>query len=137
MDAAQRYIEHESDVMESVVGLRAMAGREVNEQDAAEADQISAGALGRLLATAESYPDLKADESFQNLQRSLNEVEEQISAARRSYNMAAKQMNDALRMFPTNLLARTLGWTERAYFDAPVEHHEPPDVMGRFRSHED
>ena len=93
-------------------------------------------AIGQLLVTAEAYPDLKADKNFQQLQRALNEVEEQISAARRTFNAAAKAYNDAVRMFPTNLLAAVLGHRERTYFDAPESESKPVDVMQRFRSHE-
>jgi LemA protein len=136
IDTVQRYMEHESDVLEEVVRVRAMAGdTTLGTAEAASADSATSSALGRLLATAEAYPELKADSGFQNLQRALNEVEEQISAARRSYNMAAKHHNDAVRMFPTNLLATLLRFQEKDYFETPAQQQQPHDVMARFRSH--
>ena len=63
-------------------------------------------------------------------------MEEQISAARRSYNMSVKHYNDLVRMFPTNLIALALSFRERPFFELPEGHDERPDVMGRFRSHE-
>jgi LemA protein len=135
VDTVQRYAEHESDLLAEVVRLRAQGAGLPPEQAAALDGQMSA-ALSRLLATAESYPELKASENFQQLQRALNEVEEQISAARRTYNMAAKQYNDSVRMFPTNLLAALLGYRERSYFEVPAGQEAPVDVMARFRSHE-
>jgi LemA protein len=135
VDAVQRYLEHESSVLEEVVRLRTQAGaRGVTPEQAHALDGQLARAMTQLVATAESYPELKASENFQQLQRALNEVEEQISAARRSYNAAAKNYNDAVQMFPTNLFAAVLSYTPRAYFEAPAGHDAVPDVMARFRS---
>jgi len=92
--------------------------------------------MTQVLATAEAYPELKASQAFRQLQASMNEVEEQISAARRTYNAAAKAYNDAVQMFPTNLFAAVLGYRPRGYFEAPAGHDATPDVMARFRSHE-
>jgi LemA protein len=135
VDAVQRYVEHESDLLAEVVRLRARAENLPPAQAAALDGQVSR-AVSQILATAESYPELKASANFQQLQRALNEVEEQISAARRTYNMAAKLYNDAVRMFPTNLLAALLGYREREYFEVPAGQEAPVDVMARFRSHE-
>jgi LemA protein len=136
VDAVQRYLEHESNVLEEVVRLRAQASRGgLAPEKAVQLDNQLSRALTQVLATAEGYPELKASENFQQLQRALNEVEEQISAARRSYNAAAKNYNDAVNMFPTNLFAGLLGYKERAYFEAPAGHDASPDVMARFRSH--
>lgn len=137
VDSVQRFVEHESGVLEEVVQLRARAtAAAVPSTQAAALDGQIGRAIGQVLVTAEAYPDLKADANFQQLQRALNEVEEQISAARRTFNAAAKVYNDAIRMFPTNVLASGLGYRERAYFDAPEAESRPVDVMQRFRSHE-
>jgi LemA protein len=137
VDSVQRFVEHESGVLEEVIGLRARASAGgMPAAQAATLDGQMGRAIGQLLVTAEAYPDLKADANFQQLQRALNEVEEQISAARRTFNAAAKTYNDAIRMFPTNLLATLLSYRERTYFDAPENESKPVDVMQRFRSHE-
>jgi LemA protein len=135
VDSVQRYLEHESEVLVEVTRLRAEAGaRELSPERASELDGRLDRALSRLLATAEGYPELKASEGFQQLQRALNEVEEQISAARRTYNAAVKHYEDALHMFPTNVLARLAGFRERPYFEIPAGHDERPDVGARFRA---
>jgi LemA protein len=135
VDAVQRYTEHESEVLEEVTRLRAEAGTgELSAERARELDGKLDRALSRLLVTAESYPELKASDNFQQLQRALNEVEEQISAARRTYNAAVKHYDDALHMFPTNVLARLAGFRERPYFEIPQGHDERPDVGARFRA---
>lgn len=135
VDTVQRYVEHEADLLAELVRLRAQAVQLPPEQAAAVDGQIGP-AVSRILATAESHPELEASETFQQLQRSLNEVEEQISAARRSYNMAVKGYNDVVRMFPTNLLALVLGYRERPYFEVPAGHDATPEVMARFRAHQ-
>jgi len=137
VDTVQRYLEHESGVLEEVVRLRTQAGaRGVTPEQANALDGQLARAMSQVVATAEAYPELKASENFQQLQRALNEVEEQISAARRTYNAAVKNFNDAVQMFPTNLFAAVLGYKARAFFEAPAGHDANPDVMARFRSHE-
>ncbi len=79
---------------------------------------MSAG-LGRLLVAVEAYPDLKADESFQQLQRTLNEIEEQLSASRRAFNAAVTDFNNAIDMFPGNLVASALRFNRRALLVTP------------------
>jgi LemA protein len=137
IDTVQRYVEHEGDLLEKVTRLRARAvAPDVGAREAAALDKQMSSALPQLIATAEAYPELKSADGFIQLQRSLNEVEEQISAARRSYNMAVKHFNDAVRMLPTNLIAMALGYQLMPYFDMPDEQGEPHDVMSRFRQHQ-
>lgn len=137
VDTVQRYVEHESNVLEEVVRLRTQASRgDVTPEQAHAMDAQLSRAMTQLVATAEGYPELKASENFQQLQRALNEVEEQISAARRAYNAAVKSYNDAVQMFPTNLFALVLSYRTRAFFEAPSGHEAPPDVMARFRAHD-
>ena len=76
-----------------------------------------AGALGKLLAVAEGYPDLKANQNFLGLQNSLFEVEEQIQLARRYYNGAVRDLNIAVQSFPANLVASRLGFKEAEFFE--------------------
>jgi len=131
----QQYAEHESKVLEEVTRLRSAAvSAGTSAERAVAADNALGHALSRLIATAESYPELKASDNFQQLQRALNEVEEQISAARRTYNATVKQLNDSLRMFPTNVLARLAGYTERPYFEIAEGETERPDVGAQFRA---
>jgi LemA protein len=134
VDSVQRYLEHESTVLEEVTRLRAQAMRGgVSPEQAAEIERQIGRALNQLLATAESYPELKASHNFQQLQRALNEVEAQIAAARRTYNASVKLYNDLLRMFPTNVLAKTFRYETRSYFELPEGEGSRPEVMERFR----
>jgi LemA protein len=134
VDTVAQYAEHESEVMREVTRLRGAAGAPASPAASAALDAQTGQALSRLVATAESYPELKASENFQQLQRALNEVEEQLSAARRTYNAAVQHYNDSLRMVPTSWLARLVGMKERPMYEAPTSHAERPDVGARFRS---
>ncbi|HEX2485766.1 MAG TPA: LemA family protein [Myxococcota bacterium] len=134
VDAVQRYVEHESDLLREVTALRgAERGARAGVAEAAAADAQTERVLSRLVATAEAYPELKASESFRELQRALNEVEEQLSAARRAYNAAVQHYNDSLRMVPTGWIARLAGFEERPSYEAPALHEARPDVGERFR----
>lgn len=133
--AVQRYMEHESSVLEEVIRLRAQAtsGRLTTSEQAKVEGQIG-DVLRQIIATAEGYPELKASESFQQLQRALNEVEEQLSASRRTYNDSVKHFNDCIRMFPTNLIALGMGLRERSYFEVSQAASARPDVAAQFRA---
>ena len=135
VDTVSRYAEHEEAVFAQVTRLRAegMAG-DVSPDRAAAMDKEMGQALSRIFATAEAYPELKANQNFQQLQATLHEVEEQISAARRTYNMAIKVYNDAVGMFPTNIIALMMSMSPRAYFELPQGQEEAPSVGDRFRS---
>jgi LemA protein len=135
VDSVQRYVEHEAGLLEEVARLRAAAGAgPASVEKAVALDAQAERVLSRLVATAEGYPELKASESFQQLQRALNEVEEQLSAARRSYNAAVQHYNDSLRMVPTRWIAQLAGFRERPYYELPAGHGERPDVGARFRA---
>lgn len=137
IDTVQRYVEHEGDVLEEVTRLRSRAVTPgVGAGEAAELDKQISSVLPQVIATAEAYPELKSNESFVQMQASLNEIEEQISAARRSYNMSVKHYNDAVRMLPTNLFAMVLRYEQMPYFDMPDHQAAPHDVMARFRQHQ-
>ena len=85
--------------------------------EAAQADNMFQAALKSLFAVAENYPDLKANQNFQQLQGDLVDTEDKIQAARRFYNGAVRDLNIKIQTFPTNLFASLLGFREREFFD--------------------
>ncbi len=109
---------HESEIFERVTSLRNQATA-VNVTDAArfEAERQLTPQIGRILAIAESYPDLKSSEQFLNLQRNLTETEEQLSASRRSYNAAVLELNNAVESFPSNIIASQFGFECGEFFE--------------------
>ncbi len=130
------YAEHESQVFENVTEARARATQMTLSEDATPeqlaAFQAAQGelsqALGRLLALAENYPNLKANENFRDLQAQLEGTENRIAVARNAFNEAAKAYNILIRKFPNNLVAGLFGFGQKAYFAADEGAEKTPMV---------
>ncbi|MBN2869901.1 MAG: LemA family protein [Campylobacterales bacterium] len=131
--SVERYMEHEKATLENVTELRAQ-GMKPNLSDAQKIaiDTKLTAALGSITVAMEAYPDLKANENVMHLQRSLHEVEEQISAARRAYNQAVTDLNNAIEMFPTNLMAGWMNLSRRAVFEITAAERQNVDVQKLF-----
>jgi len=93
----------------------------------AQESEVS-GALGRLLAVVEAYPDLKANENFKDLQAQLEGTENRIAEARRNFNETAKKFNTAVRRFPSNIVASICGFEKKPYFEADEAAASAPKV---------
>jgi LemA protein len=117
LEVVKGYAAHERELLEEVAHRRAssVAASDVGGQAAAE--RALSGSLGRLLALAEAYPQLKADQNFLELQRQLAEIEDQIQMARRYYNGTVRNLNISIQSFPELLLARVLGFKEEPFFE--------------------
>lgn len=115
VETAKGYAKHEKEVFERVIEARSMAQSASGEERFRREGEVSQE-LPSLIALAESYPELKADAQFMNLQRNLTEVESQISAARRAYNAAITDYNDGVQMFPSSLVAGMFGFKKREWF---------------------
>jgi LemA protein len=111
------YAKHEKTVFEDVTKARADALGAQTVGQAAAADNQFQQALKSLFAVAEAYPDLKANQGFQQLQAELVDTEDKIQAARRFYNGAARDLNIKIQSFPTNIFAGVLGFKTREFFD--------------------
>ncbi len=121
--AVQGYAAHEKDVLAAVAGAReaGMKAAGHGTQAVGAAEKGLDVALGRLLAVAEAYPDLKADENFLHLQRSLSELENDIQMARRYYNGTVRDQNNRILQFPGNLVAGWFGFEKLEYFELSDE----------------
>jgi LemA protein len=117
VNTVQGYAKHEKTVFLEVTKARteAMGAKTVGE--AAQADNMFQQALKSLFAVAENYPNLKANEGFQQLQAEIVDTEDKIQAARRFYNGAARDLNIKIQTFPTNVFAGALGFKSREFFD--------------------
>ncbi|MGH7504127.1 MAG: LemA family protein, partial [Longimicrobiales bacterium] len=126
------YMTHERDVLERVTELRTRAhGLPIGTAARMDAEAGLAAALSGVLVRVEAYPELRASENVLQLQAALNEVEEQISAARRFFNAAVADYNNAIEMFPSSLVANTAGMKRRAFFEIPtVERATPRAALG-------
>lgn len=131
--SVSQYMEHEKSTLEKVTEYRAQAMKPGISDDAKIAlDAKLSAALGSITVAMENYPDLKANENVMHLQRSLNEIEEQISAARRAYNQSVTDLNNAIEMFPTNLISGWMNLQKRSVFEITVTERQNVDVDALF-----
>ncbi len=116
VDTVKGYAAHERGVLEEVTAKRQSSLAAGDVAGRASAEQALQGALGKLMAVAEAYPDLKADKNFLALQQQLAEIEDQLQMARRYYNGTARNLNISIQSFPDNLVAGLLGFREQPFF---------------------
>jgi LemA protein len=140
VETARAYLKHERETLENVIAARnsAMAGLKAAAADpgsAAAVAQLSgaeaglAGALGRLFAVAEAYPDLKANTTMMQFSEELTSTENRVAFARQAFNDAVMGYNNAREMFPNTIIAGWFSFKEAKMLDAPAtEKREPPKV---------
>jgi LemA protein len=134
VETVKGYAAHERQLFEEVTALRgqarALPGDDVAHR--AQAEGALSVALGRLIALAENYPDLKASANFLELQQELARLENEIQMARRYYNGAVRNQNVLVQSFPSNLIASTFGFGTRDYFElaAEAERAVPQVALG-------
>ncbi len=121
VETVKGYASHERGTLEEVVKLRNAAMTAQGPAQQAAAENMLTGALGKLFALAEAYPDLKANQNFQQLQTELADIENKVAAARRFFNNAVQEYNTGIQQFPAALFAAMLGFTERTFFDVGEE----------------
>ncbi|MFH1054824.1 MAG: LemA family protein [Candidatus Altiarchaeota archaeon] len=133
VSTVEGYMKHERTVLTEVTELRAKAfSGGVSDDEKVGLNNQLTSALRSIMVSVEHYPQLKANENFLKLQASLNDVEEQISAARRAYNASVLEYNNSVEMLPTNLMAHLIGYKRRNYFDIKEDERRVPDAPERF-----
>lgn len=136
VETVKQYMEHEKGVLTDITKLRSQIVDSNNLTDSERVNlenQLSHKISG-LRLNFENYPDLKANQNFLHLQGSLNEVEEQLSAARRAYNASVLEYNNGLEMFPSNIIANMMRLKEADFFEVPEEVRETPNVKSLFNN---
>lgn len=124
VETVKGYMKHEESVLTKLVELRNIPFSQMSSDQKVALDKGMAQLMQGLRVTVEQYPDLKASENFMHLQRTLNETEEQLSAARRSVNAVVMSYNTAIQTFPNNLFAGIFGFTPRNFFEAAPQERE-------------
>jgi LemA protein len=118
VETVKGYAAHERDVLQRLADARSRAAASTGSPASQAADENElVRALRQTYAVVEGYPDLKANQNFLKLQGELINTEDRIQAARRYFNGNVKDMNNCVQMFPSNLIARTFGFTEAEYFE--------------------
>ena len=128
VEAVKGYAAHERETFDSVTQARAAAEQASGPAAAAQADTVLGGALNRLLAVAEAYPQLRASENFLALQQELADIEDKLAAARRYYNQTVYRYNTVLQSFPAVIVAGALGFHEREFFETDAGTRDAPSV---------
>ena len=129
VETVKGYAAHESGTLEAVTAARTRATQATGTAARAEAEGALGGALRGLLAVAEAYPDLKANENFVSLQGELSSLETTIQNARRYFNAVVRDLNTACDVFPSNLVAQGFGISKEEYFELEdVAERDAPQV---------
>jgi len=131
IETVKGYAAHEKGVFEAVTQARAASLSASTPAEAAQAENQMQTALKSIFAVAEAYPQLQASQNFLQLQAELVDTEDKIQASRRFYNGGVRELNTKIKVFPNNLIARGLGFTERQFFEVAdaAAIAEPPRVQ--------
>ena len=128
VEAVKGYAAHERETFDEVTQARAAVSRASGPREAAEANEQLTAGIGRLLAVAEAYPQLRASENFLSLQEELTDTEDKIAAARRYYNATVLRFNTRQQTFPTLIVGRLFRFQPREFFEAGDEAEAPVGV---------
>lgn len=129
----KEYAKHEEKLLTDIVQLRNETMRsDLSDKERFEAEGKLSGMLNRMKIVVENYPDLKANENFLQLQGALNEIEEQISAARRTFNAAVMEYNNGVEMFPSNVFAKAMNLQRKDSFQIAAAEAKNVDVGNLF-----
>ena len=126
VETVKGYAEHERGTLDAVIQARSKAMGAQSLADKGQAENMLSGALKNLFALSESYPQLRAVESFAKLQDELSDTENKIQAARRFYNTNVMSLNTAIESFPTNLIAGSFGFSKAEFFQLNNESAREP-----------
>lgn len=124
VETVKGYASHEAETLENAISARNRA----SGKDRASAENEISGVLGHLFAVAESYPDLKANQNFLDLQRQLSRIEEELRNARKYFNAIVREYNDKIMIFPSSLIASAFHFTKRDYYEVDDEDRKRVEV---------
>lgn len=128
VETVKGYATHEKETLDAVISARnKVVGSKTTEEEIKASGELTQ-ALGRLMAVAEAYPELKANVNFTNLQNQLNETENKIQYARQFYNDAVLSYKNMKEMFPSNIIAGMFNFENEAFFEADEKDKEVPQV---------
>ncbi len=129
VDAVKGYMSYERDLLSEITELRAKAISEnLSSEERVKTENAIRKDLSAILVAVENYPDLKASQNFLKLQGAINETEEQLAASRRAYNAAVTVFNNAVELFPSNIMASMMKYGRRTLFDIPESEKIKPDI---------
>jgi LemA protein len=130
LETVKGYAGHEKSIFEDVAKARSVAMGASTAAEKDQAENMLSSTLKSLFSVTEAYPDLKANQNFLDLQHELRDTEDKILAARRFYNANVRELNTRVQMFPTNVIANSLGFQKREFFglEADSAERQAPQV---------
>jgi LemA protein len=128
VEVVKAYASHERTTFDEVTEARSDAAAADTPEDKTRAENVLSGALGRLLVTAEAYPDLKAEDRFQDLHQELVRLEDTIAMARQAYNLTVQAYNNGVQTMPGAIVAWLMSFEPRDYLSAPASETTVPAV---------
>ena len=128
VEVVKDYMSYEQETLEKVIQARNQAVGAGNTEDAIVAETLLGGAMGKLFALMENYPDLKANENVSRLMEELSSTENKISFSRQFYNDSVMSLHNGLQEFPSNIIAGMFGFKEAPYFEVPEVEMAAPKV---------
>ena len=134
---ANKFMEHERGLLEDITKLRAQAAKLPadlsNAEQKIQLDGAIAGKMGQLMVAVENYPQLKSDQTMLQAMQTYNEQEEHIAAARRFYNSAVLDLNNAVKIFPSSMIAAMLNIKQMPFFEATEQERQAVDASQYFK----
>ena len=124
VEVVKGYAKHEKNTLKEITNLRSNSYDKMNTNDKVEVNNKLSQGINKLMAVAESYPELKANENFKDLSNQLTKIEDDIANSRKYYNGVVRIYNNKVEMFPSNIFAGLFGYKSKAMFEASVNERE-------------
>lgn len=124
VETVKGYAKHERDTLKEVVNLRNSVYDNMSDDDKIKTNEKLSTGINKVMALAESYPDLKANENFKDLSNQLTKVEDDIANSRKYYNAVVRMFNNKVEIFPSNILAALFGYKSKSMFEANANERE-------------
>ena len=124
VEIVKGYAKHEKDTLKEVVELRNSTYDKMSDEEKIKTNEQLSSGINKIMALAEAYPDLKANENFKDLSKQLTKVEDDITNSRKYYNGVVRIYNNKVEMFPSNIFAGLFGYKSKAMFEASANERE-------------
>ena len=124
VETVKGYAKHEKSTLSDVIKLRNGAYDNMSSDEKIKANQQLSKGITKIMALAEQYPDLKANENFKDLSTQLTKIEDEIANSRKYYNATVRDYNNKVEMFPSNIIAKLLGYKSKSMFEASKEERQ-------------
>ncbi len=124
VETVKGYAKHEKDTLTEVINLRNSTYNQLSDEEKIKTNEELSSGINKIMALAESYPDLQANENFKNLSKELTKVEDEIANSRKYYNGVVRIYNNKIEMFPNNIVAKLFGYKVKSMFEASANERE-------------